>query len=503
MMNEHSEVLEIKVEPSSDEELQIQKRRGLIHQMTMSIFANISILGPAMGFGYSAVILPTLKSGRSDLTIDEDQGSWIASAAAFGTPIGCILCSFIMRRGRRLSLLVTSTFSLIGWLLIYMSTDYEKLIVGRVIGGIATGLASVPATVYTAEIADSEWRSTLVTWSSMAIAVGILLVYIFGYFVQENWRLIALLCGLFPAVAIIVTILAVPESPMWLRDRGRLDEARVVMKKFRGVAKEHPITAEVEAELRHTRHYQSTKKQSLLKNLTKRSSLYPFIIMLAYFFFQQFSGIFVIVYYAVDITSEAGMKMDKFIGAILIGMTRLIGTLLVGYVSKIWGKRKPSIASGAGITIFMGILSIYLYLQEKGYEINDHGFIPAVCIIMYIFMSTIGFLSLPFAMIGEIFPAKVKDVLSGLTTCAAYIFSFITVKTYPSMLHTMGKHGVFFFYTIISFLGTIFVLMFLPETKGKTLHDIDVLFSKKRRQVVEVQIMEKEKIMPMRDMTAA
>lgn len=89
-----------------------------------------------------------------------------------------------MRKGRRMSLLTTSTFSLIGWFLIYMSTNYEKLVVGRIIGGIATGLASVPATVYAAEITESAWRSTVVTWSSVAIALGILIVYIFGYFIQ-------------------------------------------------------------------------------------------------------------------------------------------------------------------------------------------------------------------------------------------------------------------------------------------------------------------------------
>ncbi|XP_034951565.1 facilitated trehalose transporter Tret1-2 homolog [Chelonus insularis] len=501
MMNESNQVVEMKVELSSAEEQRLQKRRGLIYQMIMSLFANVSILGPAMSLGYSAVILPTLRSGESDLTVDENQASWIAGAAAFGTPIGCILSSFIMRRGRRLSLMVTSTFSLIGWLLIYMAPNYEKLVVGRVVSGVATGLASVPATVYTAEIATPAWRSTMVTWSSISIALGILLVYVFGYIIQDNWRLIALMCSLFPTVAIILIILAIPESPIWLRNKGRLDEARVVMKKFRGVPKNHSITVEIEKELYNSQNnINNSEKRSLLKHLTKTSSLKPFFIMLAYFFFQQFSGIFVVVFYAVDITAEAGIKMDAYLGAILIGITRLAGSILVACASKKWGRRIPSIASGIGMTLCMGILSIYLFLVNRGHFIGDRGLIPAICVLVYIFMSTIGFLTLPFAMVGEIFPVKVKDILSGISTCAAYIFSFITVKSYPDMLNSMGKHGVFLFYALASLAGTIFVIFCLPETKGKTLHEIDELFSKKRRFTLQIQ-EEKEKMFPPKDST--
>ncbi|XP_008557849.1 facilitated trehalose transporter Tret1-2 homolog [Microplitis demolitor] len=480
------------------EEKKVQEKRGLIYQMSMSILANFTILGPAMSLGYSAVILPTLRSPSSDLPITNDQESWIASAAAFGTPIGCMLSSLIMRRGRRLSLMVTSTFSLIGWFLIYMSTNYDKLVVGRVISGVATGLASVPATVYTAEIAGPLWRGVMVTWSSIAIALGVLLVYIFGYFLQDNWRLLALICGLFPAVSILMMLVSLPESPVWLRDKNRLDEARVVMKKFHGVPKDQPTTSIIEQELNRPKNGLAPKKRSLMKNLMKTSSLKPFFIMMAFFFFQQFSGVFVVVFYAVDITKEAGIEMNAYLGAILIGITRLAGSVLVACGSKKWGRRLPSVISGVGMTVCMGLLSVYLYLTDRGHTIGDRGFIPAFCVLAYIFMSTIGFLTLPFAMVGEIFPSKVKDVLSGLTVCSAYTFSFVIVKCYPDMLVAMGKHGVFLFFAILSLLGTIFVFMCLPETKGKTLNEIDELFSTKKNSGGN-----KEKMVMMKDLTNA
>ena len=109
-----------------------------------------------------------------------------ATATALGIPLGCILSSYTMRRGRKLSLLITSVISFIGWFVIYLAGTYEQILVGRIISGIATGTASVPATVYSAEVASPKWRSTMATWTSIAIAIGVLIVYIFGYAFKVN-----------------------------------------------------------------------------------------------------------------------------------------------------------------------------------------------------------------------------------------------------------------------------------------------------------------------------
>lgn len=291
--------------------------------------------------------------------------------------------------------------------------------------------------------------------------------------------MIALMCGLFPVISIALILLVLPESPIWLRERGRLDEALEILKKFRGISKDDPVTMDILLELK-PRNQEGNDKKNLLKHVFTRNALIPFMIMLMYFLFQQFSGIFVMIYYAVDIVRSAGITLDPYLGAVFIGVARLIGSLLIAIFSSKYGRRIPSIVSGSGMTIFMVTLSIYLFVVDKGYVINDNGIIPAVCIVMYIFLSTLGFLSIPFAMIGEIYPSKVKDLLSGLTTCINYIFSSITVKIFPNMLSYMGKHGVFFFYAIVSLTGTIFLLLFLPETKGKSLNEIEDMFGKKK-----------------------
>ncbi|XP_072760501.1 trehalose transporter 1-like protein isoform X3 [Anoplolepis gracilipes] len=469
--------------PSADEEKKWE-RDGIIYQILMGLCANVVVLGPAMGFGYSAVAELAMKASKTDdLQLDDVQANWMATVSALGTPLGCLISSLIMRRGRRISMFMTSLISLAGWVTIYMSNSYGQILVGRTISGISTGMASVPTTVYAAEISGPKWRGTMVTWTSISIALGVLIVYIFGYIFKDDWRLVALMCAFFPVMAIALILLVIPEAPLWLRDQNRFEEALEIMKKFRGVPEDQPAPAELLFELKPR---PQMKNQNLLQHLIKRSSLVPFVIILGYFFFQQFSGIFVVIYNAVAIMDKSGVQVDPYIGAVLIGVARLIASLLTAGVSRKFGRRIPSIVSGVGMTIFMGGLSLYLFLTENGTAVSDHGVIPVACMMLYIFTSTLGYLVIPFAMVGEIFPSKVKDILSGLTVAIGYIFSAITVKTYPDMLRLMNMHGVFLFFAIISFVGVIFILLFLPETKGKTLREIEDIFSKKK--VVELPV---------------
>nr|XP_003702876.1 PREDICTED: facilitated trehalose transporter Tret1-2 homolog isoform X1 [Megachile rotundata] len=487
---------ENKMEPNTEEEKRREKR-GVMYQIIMSLCANSSVLGPSMAFGYSAVALGPLMSDTSEVKIDKVQANWIATATALGIPFGCILSSYTMRCGRKLSLLITSVLSIVGWIVIYMSGSYKQILVGRIISGLATGSASVPATVYSAEVASPKWRATMVTWTSIAIAIGVLIVYIFGYAFKDNWRMVALMCALFPLVSAVLTLAIVPETPIWLRDRGRLDEALQVLKKFHGVPKDESPPAHVYEQLRQR---PQKKKQNLLKHLLKRNAMVPFAIMVSYFFFQQFSGIFVVVYYAVNIIENAGITLDPYLGAVLIGLTRFVGSVLVACLSGRFGRRIPSIASGAGMTVFMGVLSVYLLIDSTGYAMKDGGVVPVICVLMYIFSSTLGFLVVPFAMVGEVYPSKVKEVLTGLTTCIGYIFSSVMVKTYPDMEVALGRYGVFMFFTILSFLGTLFVFFFLPETKGKTLAEIVDMFSKNGKAADR---SEREKMMVLKDASAA
>lgn len=227
-----------------------------------------------------------------------------------------------------------------------------------------------------------------------------------------------------------------------------------------------------------------TKFKSKLRYLMQPICLKPFIILTGYFLFQQLSGSFVVVFYAIDIVEEAGVQMDAYVAIVVIALTRFIAAIIVTVISGKYGRRPMSILSGSCMTISMIILAIYLLLVKQEViakdNVNTLSWIPMMLLLIYFFTSTLGFLSMPFAMVAELYPSKVRGLASGLTVCFGYIFNFIVVKIYPAMAAAMHNYGIFSFYGAMSLIGTVFVLIFLPETRGKTLQEIEDLFSKKR-----------------------
>lgn len=296
-------------------------------------------------------------------------------------------------------------------------------------------------------------------------------------------------------MGILLVIFFLPESPHWLITKGHIEQARDNLCKIYGVKE---VTTEVLQEVDVLVHHKEKSKIVMnydnktvmsqlaikLKYLMQPTCMKPFVLILTYFFFQQFSGTFVIVFYAIDIVKDAGVKTDPYLAIVLIAFTRLVASILVSFLSKIYGRRPHSIVSGASMTLCMIALALYLFLINKGLVDTSTqevlNWLPGALLVMYFFASTLGFLTMPFAMAAEVFPGKIRGTATGLITCLAYVFNFITVKIYPSMVNGMGKEGVFCFYGAMALVGTIFIVLFLPETKGKTLQEIEEHFGKKK-----------------------
>lgn len=221
----------------------------------------------------------------------------------------------------------------------------------------------------------------------------------------------------------------------------------------------------------------SSRWKSTLIFLKRPEAYKPLLIMNAFFFFQQFSGIFVLIFYAVTIVQEAGVNLDSYLAAVIIGASRLIMTVVVSFVSRRYGRRVLCNVSGVCMTLSISGLTLYLTLKHD-HILTDatYGWWPITALVMYILSSTVGFLTLPWAMIGEVFPVRIRGPASGVTTCMAYVFSFVVLKMYPEMKHLWGNHGLFIFYSTISVVGTICMYVYLPETQNRTLQQIEEHF---------------------------
>uniref|UniRef100_A0A0P4W055 Putative facilitated trehalose transporter tret1-like protein n=1 Tax=Rhodnius neglectus TaxID=72488 RepID=A0A0P4W055_9HEMI len=493
--------------------------KSSLFQVAVCLISNTALLPSGMTLGFTAVALPYMLQPNDLFHVDSDQASWIASIAAIITPLGCLTSGPIIDRfGRKTGLLLINIPAFLGWLCIAIKPSLTLIYIGRLLTGFACGFSSTPATVYIAESSTPSLRGYLVTGTSIAISLGVAIVYIMGLFLRENWQLVAGLCSAFPIISMISIICLMPESPAWLIRRGKYKKASESMQFLRGKVSAESVQKELDEliEKLKSSSNKATNFAASIKAFSRPESYKPFILMNTFFLFQQLTGIFVVIFYAVDVVKEAGVKSDPFVIAVLIGLTRLFFTIAAAWMSKSLGRRITALVSGVGMTISLMVLSTHLLMKHTAKydntfehplenlnltntnlsnvttgilseDVESPSFIPVITILVYILASTVGFLTLPWAMIGEVYPAQVRGIASGATTCITYIVSFIVVKLYPKMLETLNKHGVFYFYGAMALLGTIFVFFFLPETQGKSLAEIEQHFAKRKKRRTNIE----------------
>lgn len=287
------------------------------------------------------------------------------------------------------------------------------------------------------------------------------------------------------------------ESPTWLMSKGRENEALSSLRYFRGARKndkllEEQIENEFYALKQSCQKLRGVKKPSFFKILKEPEAYKPLLIMIMFFAFQQFSGVFVVIVYAVQISVEAGVSIDPILCAIFIGLARLITTLLMSPVIDKLGRRPLAFSSGFGMAVCMFALASNTWFPEIMSQIP---FLPVVCINGFIVASTLGLMTLPFAMTAEIFPQKIKGPATGLALSSGVLMCFINIKLYTIMVESWGKQNMFAFYGVMSLLSIVGLYVFLPETKGKTLQEIEDNFKYgKNGNPKEVEMKEKENL---------
>ncbi|KAL1500828.1 hypothetical protein ABEB36_006262 [Hypothenemus hampei] len=395
---------------------------------------------------------------------------------------------------------VVNITTFIGWIIIasafYLKNhQYSILLMGRFMTGLSSGLCGTPAAIYMAEVASSDMRSVFTTWVSLFYAIGIFIVYLLGLILKDDWNMISLIAAGFAVLGMLFLKLLIPESPSWLASKRRYEEAKINICQLHGTK---VYTCDVREELEtlivpgscikpeklqsSPLSHQISKK---MKMLMTEKFFRPYILVITFFFFQQFSGIFVIMFYAVDIVKQAKVRLDAYVTIVLIALVRFLSMILLSFFSKHVGRRTLSLISGSGITITMLALGSYTLSIQQGL-ISDElipniSFIPLVLLILYFFISTMGFYPIPFALVSEVYPRKIRGTAAGLSTAMNFLFNFIIVKLHPTMVQGIQMSGVFYVYGVMAFVGTLFVLIWLPETRGKSLDEIQSSFITRKK----------------------
>ncbi|KAL0884084.1 hypothetical protein ABMA27_016104 [Loxostege sticticalis] len=485
-------ICEKKVDVESERDSSTAFRR----QVLVSTGNFLLTLAAGATAGFSAILIPQLRHHKYSIgTI-----SWIASMSSFALIFGNIISGYLMDRlGRKRSQFLSGITFVCGWAIIAFSNDNLGLILtGRFITGLCQGWLGPLGPVFVAEFSSPDYRGFLLAALSLGIAVGVFVSHLLGTFLR--WNIAALLCGVFPLIGSIITYFA-PESPAWYASQNRIDECIKSFQWYRGTS------PAMKAELDRMIHEQSqkdnskSKLQQLSQNIKKPEFWKPLGIMMIFFLITQLSGINVICAYTTEMMKELmGRHSDKsmaYVAMLSVDMLRCASLVAACIILRKCGRRPLAMFSGIFTTLSLITLAVYLYLVEFNVIRHLSKIVSLGLMAIYIIVSNMGISPLPWNMVGELFASETKGLGSGISVMMTSVAFFVTIKAAPYMFQSIGHNGAYLFYGVSTLLGTIFLYFFLPETKGKTLLQVEDYFrngSKKEEVDERTQLNDKSPV---------
>ena len=316
--------------------------------------------------------------------------------------------------------------------------------------------------VYIAEISPAKYRGALGSAFQLGVNFGGFLAYSLGAGLDRRWLAIA---AAVPITAMAILMLAFPETPRWLIKNGCINESCRALLFFRKTS-----DSECEDECKEIQSTLETDEPISLREFLKPTIYRPLIISIMLMLFQQFSGIIDVITYASTMLRDAGFS-NANVAEIAITIVQIIGTGTSCLIVDKVGRRILLIISTTVMCASMAVLGASRYCDDFPSSIT----LIALCCCITGFSFALG--PIPWLIMSEIFPTKVRGVASGIVTQMNWLSAFILIKFYDNMVASMHTYGTYWFFAAVCFVCVIYVFVFLPETKGKTLEEMEELFA--------------------------
>lgn len=397
----------------------------------------------------------------------------MGSSTTLGAAAMCVLIGTIINMfGRKLTMLALVVPFVVGWALVTWAVNVPMLLIGRILLGIAGGAFCVTAPTYTGEIAQPDIRGTLGSYFQLMLTVGILFVYVLG--LADSLFVLNIVCLFVPIVFGVVFTL-MPETPQYLVSKGRTEAAVKSLQWLRGSA--YDYSGELQA--MQTEHAEKQAQQtSQVAGLMRKASVRALGISFGLMFFQQLSGINVVIFYTNDIFKEAKVNIDSNIATIIVGVMQVVATFASTLVVDRAGRRILLLLSTGVMGLCTILLGVFFTLKDQDEDsVANIGWLPIVAMCVFILMFSLGFGPIPWMMIGELFAPDVKGVASSMAGAFNWTLAFVVTKTFVNIKDAMGTGPTFFLFSAISLLGLVFVFFVVPETKGLSLANIQKMLA--------------------------
>ena len=437
--------------------------------MYFYFIAAVAALGGLL-FGYdTGVISGALLFIRQVMSLSPTMQGVVVAIALAGAAVGAAMAGQLSdRAGRRRVILGAGVLFVAGALISAVAPNVILLLLGRFLVGLAIGVASMLTPLYLAEISPARDRGAIVSLNQLCITGGILVSYLVGFALagaSGGWRWMLAL-GALPGIILSAGMLFLPESPRWLAGHGRMRDAEAVLRHLRG-------TADVSGELNTLRTdiaregRQLANASELLAPRLRR----PLVIGIGLAMFQQITGINTVIYFAPTIFQSAGLSSaaTAILATAGVGAVNVIMTIVSIRLIDRLGRRQLLFWSLGGMALTLFVLSGAFHAGVSG----QLAWVAIISVAAYVGFFAIGLGPVFWLLIAEIFPLALRGRAMSLAAVANWSFNLIVAATFLDLVGSFGSAGAFLVYAVLSVMALIFVARLVPETKGRSLEQIE------------------------------
>ncbi|WP_432798201.1 sugar porter family MFS transporter [Poriferisphaera sp. WC338] len=483
------------------------------------VFRAVLVVGGLAGvvYGYDlAVISGALLFLQTQFDLSASVAGFVTSSLLIGGLIGAagagVIADWI---GRKYSNLLAMLFTLIGTFVTVIAPSVEWLIIGRLIMGVGIGSLTVVVPLYIAELSPPMYRGTFVTVFQLATTFGIMMAYAVdtGFASEGAWRWMFGV-NLFPAVLAVILLFFVPVSPRWLITKNREKHAVPILQRSIGRVDVDDVVREIKTDI-------DTLRSGAFRDLFKRPVFKATVIGVLLMFIQQISGINTVIYYAPIIFQDAGFASDTaaLVATTTVGVVNFMMTLVAVFLVDKWGRRPLLLLGVSLMALCLAVLGLAFYLNTaiSQYDLTHSisnsvtaghtavanageasdilkqqsqvlsmgaswlSYVTIACVLVFISSFAFSLGPICFVVVSEIFPSHVRSKAIGLALAANWIGNIIVAQTFLVLIRGLGEASTFWLYCVINIGAWVFILIFVPETKGQSLEAIEAKWLLKKQ----------------------